>query len=707
MSSYRISAPYRAAFFSVALAFVLTGCGGGSSRGAEFTGNVSPALEHTPQAAPDSHMISGQVVLDVPLVGATVRMFGTAGQELASAKTDETGSFLFLDMTSVPRDFVVAASGGTRSGAAVNATLLLVQDDFDKVNSALIVNLPSTLAARLLERQVERGTSTTPASTVARVRAFLDLGPNYDLSILRTRLFDPSRFMAANPPDVLDDRIADMALAMMNSPEATQPYPQVVLRGAEDLAIKGGITAASYGLNLLSQYDDPFSQTVSSWGMTLLSFASGPDYTSRFDQIDKSLADLKNSVGVLQNHMVEMDKRINGRIVALQDRLSREVRLNALKVSYTTLATATAQPRSQIENLNRRYTALMANSRATADNNTRLRMDELARDIVTHVGPAIVALRILQIGSGAPELTSAINVWHRLQGLSSIDGDTGYPLATKSDFFDALNQQQDYIASIQLLGLNLLMDATNYQAVRGRKPTTPDQLKAARSPEIATLLAQYGQGDIGSAQALVTYPRLDPGLIVDLFNGRMFVKFAATFPMLPEPDLFTLCPVLRVRWTESGISVPRALNEPTATVRDCTLPLAQGTAQFNGTAPYGFTNWTLASLPPVVLRPSVTNRTTLLRAGYDFSSQTRTSVSAAAIQASKIIATSGSRISGALALNTSSNGVAFTDSVNELFQIWERGGDAPMLLFSRPYPADPFSTSCRPAASGGIECAGI
>src|SRR5690606_24123016 len=118
-----------------------------------------------------------------------------------------------------------------------------------------------------------------------------------------------------------------------------------------------------------------------------------------------------------------------------------------------------------------------------------------------------------------------------------------------------------------------------------------DNFPAARASMLEATLRTYG-AMFNTAQASVFAARIDRSLIVDLGRGRAYVRHAATFPYDGSG-----CSGLRLAWTDQSADREFSLNEPTTTVRDCALPMANGVAAFNSHKPYGFGDWALASWP--------------------------------------------------------------------------------------------------------------
>ncbi len=662
-------------------ASLLAACSGGdgSETGQALVQTTQSVLDAPSMAAPVSGAMAGTVFVDAAVSGATVDLWTPTGVLIATATSDPGGFFNFTGLGALPRDFVVSAHGGTYRNEPFRGKLLLVRDDYGDSLQVLSLNLLSTFAARVLETATAQHRSMTPAQAVARTRSYFALPPTYDIGTLRSPAFDPSRFLVANPLAGLDRTLADAAVVAVGIPDAGQAYPEPVPRlSGADLAVKAGASLYQYGLDWLGRnFGDPFAPTTSTWGMAAAALAYGLDDSSRFDQIDRALAGISGQLADLGNHVTTTEARLNERLQAAaagSDRLEDTTRFAGYRAGYAAAASAMAAPKAQIDGLHRIYLTYLNAERGQV---TPRQWDELASEIRLKVPPAIAMLKTLQTGVGA-----GIRNWHLLQAMST----PGYPTLIGSDFYEALNQQQDFVAGVQLLGLNLLLEASNYESVRDAQPKTPAAFAAARSSAIAPLLAAF-EADVGAQQALVP-PRLDPGLVTDVYNGRTFVRTLAAFPK-PAGPLVEPCSVLSMQWTERTVTGTRVLGEGSSRRLDCELPMPNATQVFNAFAPFGATDWALGPLPGFPAQPAVATYAILKANGFDMGANQRLGI-----------------------LESASSPVGLpAGTASRTVDLWNLSS-SPMLAFSRPSPVDPAARACVLLPASGskplrLDCSGM
>lgn len=662
-------------------ASLLAGCSGGGEpeAGQALVQNMQSVLEPASMAAPASGAMAGTVFVDSAVSGATVQLWTPTGVLIADATSDQGGFFNFTGLGALPRDFIVSATGGTYLNEPFRGTLLLVRDDYGDTLEVLSVNLLSTFAARVLETAMAQHRAMTPAQAVARTRSYLALPPTYDIGTLRSPMFDPTRFLGSNPASELDRRLADAASLAVGTADAGQAYPERLLRvSGTEAAVKAGQSVYQYGFDWLGKnHGDPFAQTASTWGMAAMALATGPDYSSRFDQIDRAVDGIAGQLTDLGNQVAATEARLNDRFkstAAGLDRLESTVRFENYRSHYASAAQAMAAPKAQIDALHHVYLTYLKAGRGQV---TPRQWDELASEIRSKVPAAILVLKDLQTGEG-------IRNWHLIQAMST----AGYPTLIGSDFYEALNQQQDFVAGVQLLGLNLLLEAANYESVRDAQPRTPAAFAAARSLLAPQVLASF-KADLDAQQALVP-PRVDPGLITDAYNGRTFVRTLAAFPKpVATGPLVAPCSVLSMQWTERTVTATRALGEGSTRRLDCEVPMPNATQVFNSFAPFGATDWALGPLPAFLARPGIATYDILKSNGFDMGANQRLGI-----------------------LDTASNPVGLsTATASRTVDLWNISS-SPMLAFSRPSPIDPAAQTCVLLQASGskplrVDCSGM
>lgn len=663
---------------------LLAACGGGNDDGSgsaevgtsgQFLGRVGPTLDTQPVAAPASQRISGLAWLDAPVAGARVELRAPGGELLAQALSDENGSFVLELPPELPRDFVVTAVGGTAAGQPVRGMLLLVQDDFATLDAGAVTTVLTTLAARVLHAGLERDAAYTPAQAAAAVRAYLDLPAGYDLRHRDARAFDVNAFLRALGDVSLDAGLQQLAARIVADPTLTRPYHGVLLGNSlvEDAAIAIGTSVARRGLDYLGRFDHPVTEKISSWGMALVNWAK-PDWGARFDRIDTKLDEMKHELGSIQNQLSLLQARMNANSKRIEDALaalSDRADMLSLRNNYVSLGNNIAAASATVGALQGRYDRLLNSpSHPAAD---RL-MDDLASDINSKVPEAILLLRNVQTGTNSP-MTSAIDIWYRLQAIATPE----YPLSVGGDFFAAINDQQDYVAALQLQALNLLLEAENYWATRNNTAKSLEELVQGVSPYARQIYDKHA-ADIEAAQALVRYPRMDPGLTANLQSGRLFVRHAAAFWLQDG------CTRLELSWSEYGRAGMRALQVPSV---DCNFRFANATAAFNAMQPFGHTDWSVAEMPSFTRKRGRSYLVGAQQLGYDFS--------AAFSRGS--VANDGAVFGiqddfPLLTWNFQSDGSAYmTDKLTSLVQLPPSTAGY-NVFFSRPLTPDPLAKSC-------------
>ena len=149
---------------------MLTACGGSSGGD---SGNVNPTTEGTSGGITDDagstegsgnsdplvmKTISG-VIVDDPIVGATVKILSFSSDELQVTTTDDNGSYsMQVNADDISAGFMLEASGGMMNGEDFNGTLRAIygaDEDLEKANVTLITALVAKLAME------DNGTSGT------------------------------------------------------------------------------------------------------------------------------------------------------------------------------------------------------------------------------------------------------------------------------------------------------------------------------------------------------------------------------------------------------------------------------------------------------------------------------------------------------------------------------------------------------------------
>jgi len=677
----------RTAVAVACFAAVLAACGGGHDADPADTllQRVAPALDDRTVAAPASGRLAGQVLLDAPVAGAEVVLRAPDGGVLARATTNANGAFLMKLPARLPRDFTVAVEANGASLAA-SGTLLLVQDDFEAVDGSVRVNLPTTLAAHVLGAGLQRRADYTPAQASADVRRYLGLPPGWDLRDGDTRQFDAASFLRAQQGASLDDALPRLAARIVDDATLTEPYRGVLLGGSpEDDALDAAISVSRYGLEYLSRFDHPVTERISGWGLAAVNWLK-PDYGARFDQIDRKLDEMHADVTVIQRQVLALQgqmrlefERVEQALDALDDRIAAASLTNA----YVTLNNNIALAHAQIVGLQRTYEDHLA--LGYEDDETPELLDKLADNIIAVAPAAIEQLMLAQVGTGS-SMTSAAAVWHRLQAI----GTPQYPLAVGSAFFDAINQQQDHVAGLQVLALNLLMDAYNYKANRNRTPDVLDNLPANVAPRARRAFATFAP-IIEQTQNAVAYPRIDPGLVANLQSGRLHVRHAAAM------RLDQGCTRLHLAWQE-GAAPAREFRSPAS---DCDFRFANATPAFNAMRPFGFSDWSVGELPVFRWERGTTNLAVAQSLGYDFSAIYGQGSDA---RASYVIGVEGGAANLRWGFRSIGTFGYFSPPLTALRQLEPTWGGWHNVFFSRPIKPDPVARGCTMTDGWTMRC---
>ena len=674
------------------LAVALVACGGGNDERAVLSDRLTPALDTDAVQAPASGLIGGQVFLDGPVTGATVQLRSPSGEVLASTVSNEAGAFLLNVPPQLTRDFVVVATGGSASGRPVEGSLLMVQDDFEQRDIAVRVNVLSTLAAHVLDAGLRQSASYSPAQATAAVRAYLGLPALFDLRSQDVRQFDTDSFLRAGEGLPLQAYLEQVAGQIVADPTLTQPYRAVLLGATpEEIALDAATNLAEYGLEYLGRFDNPITEKISSWGLTVVGWLKpgAPDYSERFDRIDHKLDEMAGDIRIIQNQVsnlaLKLDAntdRINKALSALGDLAG----MLSLRNDYVTLSGNIAQARATVDAYQTDYELYLGMAK-TMDVTDLL--DSLAANLIRDIPKAIMLLQGVQTGDSSG-MTSAAKVWHQLRALA----EPGYPLSVGSDFFDALNAQQDYVTGIQLEGLNLLLEAHNYLA--SRNATGPIEDIIAQSSARTRPIFEDWSKKIRATQKAVAYPRIDDGLVANLYDGRLHVRHAAAMHIDDSG-----CTRLDLTWTEKHGALERSFVSPTP---DCDFRFTNATDGFNALQPHGYSDWAVGDLPVFRWQRGVDNRTVAQSHGYDFSAILRHGAEA---ESSYVI---GVKDNAAYLRWNLRNIGAFgyiTPPVTTLKQLTQLSGTNKTwhsVTFSRPITPDPLAQKCSIPDGWTVRC---
>ncbi len=676
-------------------ASLLAACGGGGDGGALLHERVGIALESTPVAAPAVGLLAGFVHFDQPVEGAEVTLRTPEGQILATAQTSRNGDFLLEAPARLPRDFLLTATGAGATPPFAG-TLMLVQDDFDSTRPTLRIGVASTLAAHVLDAGLRRRPGYTPAEAFADVRRYLGLPAGWDLGREDPRDFDVDAFLQEQEGRPLDEALADLAARIVTEPELVRPYRRVLLGGdlaedAIDAALNSALDLSAYGLEYLSRFDHPVTEFISGWGMTAVNWLRGPDHSARFDQIDRKLQEMSGVINSIDRRVAQLDAQVAAGFTQVQadlERLKKATELQAVTARYQEATQPIAAARKVVLGLHDRYRALI---RVQPGPQTPRMLDNLAEDIMREVPQVMQQLQGAQKGNGLARVTSAAATWHQLVAATS----PHYPVAVGSAFFDALNQQQDQVAGLQVLALNLLMEAHNYEHNKRKPADALDNLPGNISDYARDAFEEYSEV-IRDTQSVVAYPRIDPGLVANLYTGRLYVRHAAAIKMERN------CTQLHLAWTERGSAVARELRTPTP---DCEFRFVNATNTFNAMRPFGHDDWSIAAMPGFVWDPKRINFDVAVEAGYDFSAVFRHTQQGAATQ---MIGVAGGQAVSYAPMYQAGGFTVFSPPVNSLRPLQEehaKTGRIYSVFFSRPIPIDePLVRRCNVRTTGEVQC---
>lgn len=674
------------------LAVALAACGGGNAEKATLSERLAPALDTDAVQAPASRLIAGHVFLDGPVEGATVELRSPSGAVLARAVSNEVGAFILNVPPQLTRDFVVVATGGSASGRPVEGALWMVEDDFEPGEAVVRISVLSTLVAHVLDAGLRQHASYTPAQAAAAVRAYLGLPALFDLRDQDVRHFDIDAFLRAGEDLPLQAYLEQVAGSIIADPTLTRPYRAVLLGATpEDLALDAAINFAEYGLEYLERFDNPITEKISSWGLTVVGWLkpSAPDNDARFDRIDHKLVEIAKDITIIQNQVKDLGNQMKAnteRTFLALNALGDLAGMLSLRNDYVALNGNITLAAAQMSGLQQRYTSYLQMGKV----HVAPLIDQLAADIIRDVPTAIMLLHGVQTGD-ASGMTSAAKVWHQLRALA----EPGYPLSVGSDFFDALNAQQDYVAGIQLMGLNLLLEAHNYLATRDATGPIEDIIAQA-APQTRIIFEEWSR-QIRATQKAVAYPRIDNGLIADLYWGRLHVRHVAAMHIDNSG-----CTRLDLAWTEKHGALRRSFVSP---VPDCDFRFTNATRGFNALQPHGYADWVVGDLPVVRWQRGVDNRTVAQSHGYDFSAVLRQGIEA---QGSYVI---GVRDNAAYRTwNLRDSGSLFGGYIDPpattLAQLKQLGNNHAWhsVSFSRPFAPDPLAQKCSIPDGWTVRC---
>ncbi len=151
----------------------LTACGGGSS-GGDVSGNTNSPPTNNPSVM---KTISG-VVVDDPIIGATVKVLSLSSDELQVTTTDNNGNYsMQVKADDISAGFMLEASGGVMNGVDFNDTLRAIYGVSENLENANI-----TLMTTLLTKMVIDDNSTDGVSLEKRDRALQKL---FDMGMLK------------------------------------------------------------------------------------------------------------------------------------------------------------------------------------------------------------------------------------------------------------------------------------------------------------------------------------------------------------------------------------------------------------------------------------------------------------------------------------------------------------------------------------------
>jgi hypothetical protein len=418
---------------------------------------LDPTPESSPTPAPLPSVLLGKAFLDKPIAGATLSIHDVSGQllqETANA-TDANGYFALPFPDSLPRDFRVQISGGTRNGSA--STLVLKTDirNFNPLVDRVYLNAATTLAAAKLDMNPAASLAETQAAVAKYLKLPASVSLGVDLDNPQLNAFSHVKFMqeadaAGGFVPLIQTMTWDLAGGVETSYDFSNPNLQVAGAIAKTVALELGKGALG-----------KVGGSMMGWALNSI-FGSGDDGSAqRHEEVMAEFTAQRALLYRLDNKIVELQGSVNAlneSIAALEISMNKQFGLAAYNTKVdallTTIGTINGLFGSYMDEINRL-------DGSTAGKN---RVEALANNIQSQVPNALETLHAAMMGVGGGD--GAIAQWHRLVGHRNRAGENGgnhYPYLVNATFIDQLNDQLEYFEGVQLRGIMLLVEARNFR----------------------------------------------------------------------------------------------------------------------------------------------------------------------------------------------------------------------------------------------------
>lgn len=474
----------------IALSLALAAC----APAPQSTGTPDTTPAATP--APTSSFVLGKAFLDEPLVGATLRVRGLDGQLIheASEATNAEGYFTLSAPTTLPRDFRVEVSGGTRGGVASDLVLKADVRGYNPVTDRVYVNAATTLVASKLDQTPSASLVETQAAVARFLKLPEDLSLGADLDNAQLRAFNHGKFMeVAAAQGGFAALIASMTGQISATSTTDHDFSIVLLDGiATSIALEIGKGALG-----------KIGGTAMGWALESY-FGIDDGAAERHKEVLKEFAGVRSQLTQMSNQIVELQSSVDAikaSIAALEKQMNKQFGLAAYNSKLDTMI----GPVSTIDTLFDTYMDEI--KRTDAGNGRKQRIEDLAAEIRSKVPTALTSLHSSMLGIAGGD--GAIVQWHRVVGNNNRKGENSgnrYPYLVNAKFVDQLNDQLEYFEGVQLRGILLLVEERNL-----RKDSEGAKLHFDRYS--ANLQAQK--------QAIYT-PRISSDLLISPFSGTMW-----------------------------------------------------------------------------------------------------------------------------------------------------------------------------------------
>ncbi|XID75806.1 hypothetical protein ACF3NA_04540 [Alkanindiges sp. WGS2144] len=495
---------------ALAIAIVMTmgaGCNDHSS-------NTTPVTQE--QNNPDQRLqVSGLVLLDEPISGATITVKDESGKQLLQMNnaTDAQG-FYTVYLPGKLENFTVEVTAGRYGNESFDYALAADVDGFSQDTSAVYINAATTLASTYRHHaKISKTQADAAVKQLLNLPEMIDLG--FDLSNPALTAFNQKKFMQVAAEQGGFNQLIDKLVSILNQPEPHSPYDFsiVLLQGGFDSvfnSLKDIVTEVGKSAVTPTKSGSNTDIAIAKMGFDLVGSAisaisaTGGQSDDRSKEILEKLDVQNTKLNQMSSQIINLQTNLN----AISEDIKRLEKIIVSGFNITNYNNKISSMNDAINHINANYRTYVNYSKKkqlTANEQNEL---SLFAYLVTLNMPAYLdKIHSEQMGGGGAEGT--IQYWHKMVSDVHRNGENDgnyYPFVVNDKYFDQLNEQFEYFYALQVRGLTMLVDAYKYL---GKDEEAEEEY-------------EFYKNKLEEQEKLLYSRRIQSGLLVSPLTNTMF-----------------------------------------------------------------------------------------------------------------------------------------------------------------------------------------